>query len=246
MENCVNELEQALGVKAVHSEKRYSRRNNVYFVEAITTGNMTQMYIIKEHINTSTGNEVFILNALNKQGSTVPDVLWHDNRIIIMPYIDGVLLADLLVDLEVDEAFWTGELAKWLYKLHSCMNINNRVGLCMSDLNLRNFIFDGQKFFGLDFEEVCFYPPERDLGGICAFILNNDPMFMNWKYRICNSLIRAYENLPGDSCKTKLDHQAIWFYLIEELKAAAVRREGQRHYLNAKIEELSYIKFFSE
>lgn len=240
MEVCVKKLEQALGVKAVHSEKRFSRRNNVYFVEAVTTGNMSKMYIIKEHVNGSAGNEVFILNGLNKQGINVPEVIWHDNNIIIMPYIQGELLADLLVDLAVDEEFWITELAKWLHKLHGCMNINSRVCLCMSDLNLRNFIFDGREFFGLDFESVCFYPPERDLGGICAFILNNDPMFVNWKYRICNSLIKAYEALTGD----RLDHKAIWYYLIEELKAAAGRREKQRHFLNAKIEELSYSKFF--
>lgn len=240
MENCVNKLEQALGVKSVYSEKRFSRRNNVYFVEAITSGNTTQMYVIKEHLNSSTGNEVFILNTLAKQGINVPEVLWHDNSIIIMPYIEGVLLADLLVDLEVDEAYWIGELAKWLHKLHGLMHINSRVGLCMTDLNLRNYIFDGKEFFGLDFEEVSFYPPERDLGGICAFILNNDPMFVNWKYRICNSLIKAYEALSGG----KLDHKAIWFYLIEELRAAAGRREKQRDILNAKIEELSYSKFF--
>ncbi|MDD4237282.1 MAG: hypothetical protein PHT62_01815 [Desulfotomaculaceae bacterium] len=247
MEDCINKLEQALGVKTLHSEKRFSRRNNVYFVEAMTTGNRTQMYIIKENINESTGNEVFLLNALKKQGIMVPDVIWHDNSIIVMPYIQGVLLADLLVDLEVEEEFWIGEFVKWLHKLHRFMNINSRVGLCMSDLNLRNFIFDGQKFFGLDFESVCFYPPERDLGGICAFILNNDPMFVNWKYRICNSLIRAYENIPsGDGCTTKLDREAIWFYLIEEMKAAAGRREGQRQYLNTKIEELSYSSFFGD
>jgi hypothetical protein len=240
MENCVNKLEQALGVKAVYSEKRFSRRNNVFFVEAITAGNMTQMYVIKEHVNSPTGTEVFILNTLAKQGISVPEILWHDNSMIIMPYIEGLLLADLLVDLEVDEGFWISELAKWLHKLHNCMNINSQVGLCMLDLNLRNFIFDGQKFFGLDFEGVCFYPPERDLGGICAFILNNDPMFVNWKYRICKSLIKAYEALPG----AKLDYEAIWYYLVEELKAAAGRREKQRHFLNTKIVELSYSKFF--
>ncbi|TEB14153.1 Phosphotransferase enzyme family protein [Pelotomaculum sp. FP] len=246
MEDSVNKLEQALGVKVVYSEKRFSRRNNVIFVEAVTATNVTQRYIIKEHVNSSTGNEVFILNALNKQGINVPDVIWHDNNIIIMPYIQGVLLVDLLIDIEIEEELWIGELAKWLRKLHGYMNISSQVCLCMSDLNLRNFIFDGQKFFGLDFENVCFYPPERDLGGICAFILNNHPMFENWKYRICNSLIRAYEALlPGDGSMTKLDHDAIWFYLIEELKAAAGRRANQRHYLNAKIEELSYNKFFS-
>lgn len=244
MENCIIKLEQALGVEVVFSEKKFSRRNNVFFVEAVSEKNITQRYIIKEHLNSSTGNEVFILDALHKQGIHVPAVLWHDNDMLVMPYIHGVLLADLLINIEIEEELWIGELAKLLRQLHGFMNISKEVCLCMSDLNLRNFIFDGQKMFGLDFESVCFYPPERDLGGICAFILNNHPMFEHWKYRICNSLIRAYEALPGDGSNTRLDHDVLWFYLLEELKAAAGRRENQRHYLFAKIEELSYDKFF--
>jgi tRNA A-37 threonylcarbamoyl transferase component Bud32 len=244
MTDCISKLEQALRVKVLYSEKKFSRRNNVYFIEAGVRENITERYIIKEHINSSTGNEVFILNALHKQGVNVPDVLWHDNNIIIMPYIQGVLLADLLIDIEIAEELWIFELAKWLHKLHGYMNTSSQVCLCMDDLNLRNFIFDGRKFYGIDFESVCFYPPERDLGGICAFILNNHPMFEHWKYRICNTFIKAYEALSVDSCNTKLDREAIWFYLIEELKVAAGRREKQRNYLNVKINELSFNNFF--
>jgi tRNA A-37 threonylcarbamoyl transferase component Bud32 len=212
MVDFINKLEQFLGVKVVYSEKKYRSLNNIFYVETTTDKNEMQSFIIKEHISSSTGNEVFILNTLKKQGINVPEIIWHDNRFMVMQYIQGILLADLLIDIEVDEDLWIGELAKWLHKLHGYMNISSRECLCMSDLSLRNFIFDGQKFYGLDFESVCFYPPERDLGGICAFILNNHPMFEHWKYRICNTFIKAYEALNVDSRNTKLDREAIWFF----------------------------------
>jgi len=237
--DCLNKLERALGVQVSYSEKKHSLRNNVFFVEVAAGENLKQRYVIKEHTNSSAGNEVFIIDTLHKHGINVPKVIWHDDKCIIMQYIPGILLTDLLTDHKVERELWINALAEWLRKLHGFMNISNQVCLCMSDLNLRNFIFNGKEFYGIDFENVCFYPPERDLGGICAFILNNDPMFEHWKYGICNSLIRAYETIPGNKSFTRLDHEAIRYYLIEELKAAAERRESQRHYLNAKIKELS-------
>jgi aminoglycoside phosphotransferase (APT) family kinase protein len=168
----------------------------------------------------------------------VPEIIWHDSRFVIMQYIRGTLLTDLLASPGGDQELWIEQLADWLKKLHGFINSSSRVCLCKSDLNLRNFIFDGREFYGLDFEDVCFYPPERDLGGICAFILNNDPMFEQWKYQICSSLIKAYERAPVNNCFTELDLEAIWYYLIEELKAAASRREKQRDILNGKIKEM--------
>ncbi|MDF9409030.1 MAG: Phosphotransferase enzyme family protein [Pelotomaculum sp. PtaB.Bin013] len=235
----INKLELALGVKVSYTEKKHSLRNNVFFVKTIAGGNLKQCYVIKEYANSSAGNEVFIIDALHKQGINVPEVIWYDDKCIIMQYIPGVLLTDLLIDHKLEQEIWINALATWLRKLHGFMNISNQVCLCMSDLNLRNFIFNGREFYGIDFESVCFYPPERDLGGICAFILNNDPMFEYWKYGICNSLIKAYETVPGIKSFDRLDHEAIRCYLIEELKAAAERRESQRHYLNEKIKEFS-------
>jgi len=237
--DCLDKLEQALGVKVSYSEKKYSMRNNVFYVEAITGENVKQRYVIKEHTGSSAGNEVFIVDTLHKHGINVPEIIWHDDKCMIMQYIPGLLLTDLLAGREAGREVWVNALARWLRKLHGYMNISSEVCLCMSDLNLRNFIFNGREFYGIDFESVCFYPPERDLGGICAFILNNDPMFEQWKFGICRSLIRAYETMPSSRSFARLDRDAIQHYLIEELKAAAERRESQRHYLHAKIQELS-------
>ncbi len=243
--DCIKKLERALEVKVQYTEKKFSLRNKVFYVEAVTKENTEQKYIIKEHISSSTGDEVFFLNALQRQGINVPQIFWHDGRIIIMEYIQGILLTDLLNDPEADQELWINELAKWLCKLHGMIDVTDEVCLCKSDLNLRNFIFDGQKFYGVDFENICFYPPERDLGVICSFILNNDPMFEQWKYRICGALIRACETAPGSRRSVKLDYEAISYYLIEELKDAARRREKQRHFLNDKIKEISCGGIFS-
>lgn len=235
---CINILQEALKVKVLSCKKKLSLRNNVFYVETISGEKLKSSYIVKEHRHSSKGDEVFFLSTLKRYGLNVPEIIWHDSRFMIMQYIQGTLLTDLLTSPGENQELWINQLAGWLKKLHGFINSSSRVCLCKSDLNLRNFIFDGREFYGLDFEDVCFYPPERDLGGICAFILNNDPMFERWKYRICSSLIRAYETVPVNSFFTELDREAIWYYLIEELKAAASRRKTQRQFLNAKIEEL--------
>lgn len=236
--DCINILQEALKVKVLSCKKKLSLRNNVFYVETVSGDGLKRPYIIKEHLHSSNGDEVFFLSTLKRYGLNVPEIIWHDSRFVIMQYIRGTLLTDLLASPGGDQELWIEQLADWLKKLHGFINSSSRVCLCKSDLNLRNFIFDGREFYGLDFEDVCFYPPERDLGGICAFILNNDPMFEQWKYQICSSLIKAYERAPVNNCFTELDLEAIWYYLIEELKAAASRREKQRDFLNGKIKEM--------
>lgn len=246
MDDSLKKLEGALGVKVISSANKFSRRNKVQLIEAVSGANIKQLYVIKEHLHTSAANEVFILKTLRQQGFSVPEVLWYDNSVIIMPYIRGQLLADVLESSDRGEQLWIDELAQWLFKLHRLMRSNNRLGLCMSDLNLRNFIFDGQKIYGLDFESLCFFPPERDLGVLCAFILNNDPMFTNWKYDLCRSLLSSYEALSLSKGKSEISYSSVWFYLIEEMQAAAKRREKQRQVLNTHIEQLSYSRLFRQ
>jgi hypothetical protein len=235
----LNTLQKAIKVKVLTWEKKLSLRNNVYYIETISQDNVIKPYIVKEYLNSSSGNEVFFLSILQRHGLNVPEIVWHDARFIIMEYIRGALLTDLLAEPGGGQKLWINELARWFTRLHGFMQTPGQVCLGKSDLNLRNFIFDGRVFYGVDFEDVCFSPPERDLGGICAFILNNHPMFEKWKYRVCCSLIKAYETVSADSCFPGLDWEAVWYYLIEELKAAAARREKQRDYLNAKIKELT-------
>lgn len=241
----INKLEQALEVSITRIEKEYSMRNQVYLTEVITEHNLRKKFIIKKYIGSATGNEVFILHMLKQYGLRVPQLTWYDDNIIVMEYIHGFLLADLLVDQKCDQKLWIYELARWLNELHGLMDISKQTCLCLADLNLRNFIFDGQVFYGIDFENVCFYPRERDLGVICAFILNNDPMFEKWKYSICSSLISCYDQIGNNGHATKLNPDLIWYYLIEELKAAAERRKHQRDLLMTKIKELKYSSIFN-
>ncbi|OPX86456.1 MAG: Phosphotransferase enzyme family protein [Pelotomaculum sp. PtaB.Bin104] len=243
-------LERALEVKIISLERKYSKRNNVYLAEVITSHNIIKKFIVKEYEGQSAGNEIFILHMLKQHGLRVPQITWYDNKILVMEYIHGLLLAELLVDQGPDQELWVNALAGWLHELHGCMKIYKKnpfeqTCLCMADLNLRNFIFDSRVFYGIDFEDVCFYPPERDLGVICAFILNNDPMFTSWKYSICSSLISCYDKMFDDESVSRLNPGLIWYYLIEELKAAAERREPQRELLNAYIKELNYNSIFN-
>ncbi|KAF1083790.1 Phosphotransferase enzyme family protein [Sporotomaculum syntrophicum] len=232
-------LEKYLNVKLLNYHHKKSFRNNVYLVEVINQDNLKMKFIVKKYEKPKAGNEAFIINSLRNWGLLVPQIIWNDNNIIIMEYIDGILLTDLLSDTNINHQDWVNHLARWLYQLHGTIRHADSNCLCKSDLNLRNFVFTGENnFYGLDFEEVCYHPPERDLGGLCAFILNNDPMFTQWKFRICSLLVENYSKLNANTNNYQLDYQAIQYYLIEEMKAAAERREKQRPYLLAKIEEL--------
>ncbi|AGK99897.1 hypothetical protein [Desulfoscipio gibsoniae] len=232
-------LEHLLKVKILDYHQKFSFRNNVYLVDAINRYGVKLQYIVKEYVKLGAGNEAFIINSLRNQGLLVPRIVWNDNSSIIMEYIDGILLTDLLTDKTISHRDWINPLARWLYQLHDTMKHGNKNCLSKLDLNLRNFIFTGEHFYGIDFEEVCFYPPERDLGVLCAFILNNDPMFCEWKFTICSLLVKTYQRMYASTANDQLDYQAIQYYLIDELRAAAERREKQRPYLLAKIEELS-------
>lgn len=243
-----NKLERALEVKIISMEKKYSKRNNVYLAEVYNSINIGKKLIVKEYKGQS-GNEVFSLYMLKRHGLRVPQIIWYDEQVLVMEYIQGILLAELLADQVSDWKLWVNALAGWLHELHGCMNINNKdiskqACLSKADLNLRNFIFDGRVFYGIDFEDICFYPPERDLGVLCAFILNNDPMFADWKYAICSLLISCYDKMQENECLSRLNPGLIWYYLIEELKAAVERRKPQRELLNAHIKELNYNSIF--
>ncbi len=231
-------LEKYLKVKVLDYHQKKSFRNKVYLVNGVNQDNVRLRYIVKKYVTPTAENEAFIIKSLRNRGLFVPQINWYDNHLIIMEYIDGILLTDLLINTNINYRDWVNHLARWLYHLHGTTKQADSNCLCKADLNLRNFIFTGENFYGVDFEEVCYHSPERDLGGLCAFILDNDPMFEQWKFSICSLLINTYNKIYFNTNNGQLDYQAIQYYLLEELKAAAERRIKQRPYLLAKIGEL--------
>lgn len=180
--------------KITHILKMFSRRNNVYRVSVTFPDRTSKNYVVKDRILGTAIEEAYLLTLLKVGGVEVPRVFWNDNRIIVLEYLDGVLLTDMVLDAQASAGGnqWVEVLARWLFSLHSFMKIEDGHCLCMPDLNLRNFIYKDGNFLGYDFEEMLVDRPERDLGGLCAHIFNNDPVFAEYKYDIVKKLIHCY------------------------------------------------------
>jgi aminoglycoside phosphotransferase (APT) family kinase protein len=155
-----------------------------------------------------------------------------------MEYVEGMLLVDLTSSTEfISQPLWIKSLAGWLHRLHSVNPLDGKV-LCFPDCNLRNLIYADGEITGVDFEETVYDWPERDIGGICAFILNSDPMFTGAKYRAVQQLAASYASLQSINMKRLQE------YCLYELEQAAQRRPGQHDILLAKINELQDGKIF--
>lgn len=226
-------VEENCGIKINSLERLFSRRNEVFFIEGIEKRAQPVKYVVKINRQGDIFREPFILKELASAGVKVPRVVWHNENIMVTEFISGILLVDLMEngDPRNQPPPWTDILARWFYQLHSVRKREGR-NFSMPDLNLRNFIFNGQDIFGLDFEELVFNPPERDLGGLVAFILTSDPMFEPWKFDAVRHLIKVYGDMH------EIDKKAIEHYFYEEMETAAQRRKGQREYLREKIKEM--------
>jgi hypothetical protein len=225
-----NIVQEHCHIRIVQTEKIFSRRNQVFSVIGIHNKDQAVHYAVKLCTQSEAAQEAAILRSLKKGGIKVPALVWNNTHILVMEYIEGILLSDLLAKEEPSSLHWVTKLADWFFSLHSLRRKGDKV-ISMPDLNPRNFIFKGPDFYGLDFEQLLVNPPERDLGGIAAFIINSDPMFVTWKYQAIKQLVNYY----GE--KTQIDKTALYHYFLREMKEAAARRKGQRDILLKKVQE---------
>jgi hypothetical protein len=210
-----------------------SRRNEVYLITAVMPDKTTNNYVAKVKARPTANEEALLLRMLGNSGIGVPQVLWNDAGMILLEYLNGKLLTDLVEGAQTAPGSdgWVEALAEWLWSLHSFLRIGQGLCLCMPDLNLRNFIYKDGRFFGFDFEELVFDRPERDLGGLCAYILNNDPMFATYKYELCRKLILFYICLCLKSNSFSgggIDLDLVYQYYAREMDAAMRRRKKQK------------------
>lgn len=232
-------VEEKCAVKILDIERMFSRRNKVYLLKALTEGDVPIKYAVKVCSQSRAQEESSILYKLRSSGIRVPAVKWSDQRIIVMEYIEGMVIADLM-DKEglILQGKWVEYLVDWLCRLHSIQNIEGKV-FCVPDYNIRNFIYTGQEIVGVDFEESVWECPERDLGGLSAFILMSNPMFSDEKYEVVHRLLNTYEELR------KIDREMIRKYFFAEMWAASERRKQQKKYLLDKIAEVKNMNFLA-
>lgn len=215
-------------------ERFFSRRNEVYKVYIRLKTDKKLKVVVK--VISSAGKsqeEVGLLQYLLQNGIKVPQVIWYEPGIIVLEYIQGTLLADLLVKEQARNSSWIKRLAVWLASYHRLtLNEAGKV-LLIQDANLRNFIYYESEFYGIDFESKHWGDPARDLGELCSFILNNDPSFVEWKFAMVEELIRYYQQETGREIEKK-----VWGYIIQALEETIKRRPQQEKVLREGIKTI--------
>lgn len=190
-------------------EKYYCKRNNVYKVivknipeeEVAVMGDYdnsimekSDFFIMKKYSDKELMEKEYKnIKMLENMSIPVPAIAFKTHESLFLEYIQGRLVGDL-VERE-DQGDWIDQLALWMAKLHKIKYKDE--SLLKIDVNLRNFIYSGNKIYGLDFEEFGYGDPRRDLANICFFILTNRPSFTAAKHRIMRRFLESYERYSG-------------------------------------------------
>jgi tRNA A-37 threonylcarbamoyl transferase component Bud32 len=172
-------------------ERLESKRNQVYKVR-LNEGLNKRLGILKKYRSDNRkllNSEYQNIKRLSELGILVPKVIYKGSDYLVMEYIQGELVADMVEKL--DTGGWIEEFSRWMAKLHSFSKYNGR--FLKMDVNLRNFIYSKGKIYGIDFEQMGYGDIRIDLGNICFFILTNEPPFEKEKHIITRRFLKGYE-----------------------------------------------------
>lgn len=130
------------------------------------------------------------LRYLRAKGLAVPKVITLNGKIIIMEYINATPLPDIIDHWEKAPDLVAQKLAmdgvvSWLFKYYEILQGESR-----GDINGRNFLFDGKKIWGVDFEEQATETPLADIGRLCAFILSYEPAHTPLKKELVEIIVK--------------------------------------------------------
>lgn len=159
----------------------YSKRNKVLLVEV--DGKLMVKKIFADVKDCQ--REIEQLHAL--KSINVPSIISFGQDYILMTYIEGELLLDLLLSSTKDELpFLAKLLAQYLVGYHA--STKDRI---IADLNFRNFIVAKGTLYGVDFENTKTGTLEESIAKAIAFVLYYDLLEENKKVFILSLLEQA-------------------------------------------------------
>ncbi|SCY52020.1 RIO1 family regulatory kinase/ATPase domain-containing protein [Alkaliphilus peptidifermentans] len=227
-------FEKSTNITCYTVDKKFqSKKNEVYKVTCIEDNtNFNKGLIVKKYLQSHLNfeNEVHLLTELHRYGLSVPRVFRVEEKCIIMEYIEGKTLADVLYESEVNseegrlmqykvKKYLTGDLLFWLKNFYQYTKIIRGKNLILKDIHLRNFIF-GDSLVGVDFENCCEGKKEEDIGKLCAFIATYDPPWTTLKMELI-------EEMVGKACEIlSLDEDILMLEIDKELTAIKKRRKN--------------------
>lgn len=180
------------GAECIVEERFYSKKNEVYKVRCLdeTIGDSNTV-VIKKYLQAPLNRtrEIELLQYLKNKGLTVPKIYLEKENYIIMEYIEGKTILEIIEEREKNNPIETSndyrsnkklivKLIEWLKKFYRYTEGK----YILRDINLRNFIISNNGIiYGFDFEDYDAGKIEEDVGKLCAYILTYDPPFTPWK-----------------------------------------------------------------
>jgi tRNA A-37 threonylcarbamoyl transferase component Bud32 len=208
-----------------------SKRNKVFHITGMVQETKTTYELAaKLYQQTGIAHETTVLRQAYSNNIHVPRVLGTTEDVILMEFIQGLNLCDIITD---DPSPQYGVLlGQWFTQYHSAFQrIENHV-LLKGDARIRNFIFKKPHLYGVDFEESYIGPYPFDLAVVCGSILDTDPIFTDEKLKLCHSFITTYaESREIDNEDRILEN--VTPHLIKTLKETAKRRGNPKNLVDA-------------
>ena len=157
-----------------------SKKNTVISLEIHPEDAKPITLVAKMFIAGRFKNELSILRASWANGLAVPNILDARDDVIVMSFISGETLVDRIN--QTFEPHLIDKLAEWYYNYHKVH------GQIKGDPRLRNFIVHNNQIFGVDFEESGEGFWMVDIAGVCASLLDTNPIFdprkrkLSWRF----------------------------------------------------------------
>ena len=172
-----------------------------------------KFFVLKDYSDvTRQEKEWLMLEELKKRGLNVPGVLFKSKEKIILEYVNGLTLLEILEIAEkgnikppqfdntiVYHAFIL--LFRWLTDFYRFSHEITGKCTIFGDINFKNFIFSGHKIYGIDLENCRFGFKEEDGGRIIAYLMTYLPAFTDWKMKLAQDiyhlLVNEFQFIPS-------------------------------------------------
>jgi len=209
----------------VLQKKFESKKNNVYVVKSVKGDNVDGYFVLKQYTSTpSFEKESGLLISLKKHSVSVPELVYKRKNIVIMEYLPGKTLFEVLDDLEkrngslYDIKETANSLCRWLKSFYCAAERICGGRIILKDVNLRNFLVVKNNIYGVDFEDCGEGHIEEDAGKFCAYMLTYLPPFTPWKITAAREFFNRFVSKLG------LDEETVEEEIRRELEAIEARR----------------------
>ena len=179
-------------------ERLKSRKNIVVRLEILYKEQTKPLEVVaKMFVVDKFDIELRILKSSWEKSLAVPEVVEAREGVILMDYISGEPLVDILN--RTFEPSLIDMLAEWYYNYHSAHD------MIKGDPRLRNFIHNNGQIYGVDYEESRPGPWISDIGGSAASLLDTNPIFDTRKQKMCWTLLETYLDLIGEKKTNEIE-----------------------------------------